>query len=235
MQIETAQRVGYRVLNSYPHDGAAFTQGLLWHDGGFYESTGMEGQSSLRKVAFPSGRVLKKVDVPRPLFAEGLALVDDKLVQLTWQTRLGLIYDLKTLKPQGRFSYQTEGWGITYDGKNLIMSDGSDALIYLDPKNFAPIRYLKVTLDGQALRDLNELEWIEGEIWANVWHTDLIVRIDPATGAVKKVVDLKGILPAEQRTGREDVLNGIAYDAAKKRVFVTGKYWPRIFHIEVDK
>jgi glutamine cyclotransferase len=228
------KRVGYRVLNSYPHDATAFTQGLLWHDGGFYESTGLEGQSSLRRVEFPSGRVLQKIEVPRPLFAEGLALVGDRLVQLTWKSRRGLIYDRKTLKPISYFTYETEGWGITFDGKNLVMSDGSDTLTYLDSKNYQPVRRLPVTLDGEPLHQLNELEWIEGEVWANVWQTDLVVRIDPATGRVKSTVDLSGLLPDSQRSGREDVLNGIAYDAKKKRIFVTGKLWPRLFEIQVN-
>jgi glutamine cyclotransferase len=225
---------GYRVLNNYPHDADAFTQGLLWHDGGFYESTGLEGRSSLRRVEFPSGRVLQETAVPRPLFAEGLALVGERLVQLTWQSRRGLVYDRKSLKPLAYFTYKTEGWGITYDGKNLVMSDGSDTLTYLDSKTYQPVRRLRVTLDGVPLHNLNELEWIEGEVWANVWQTDLVVRIDPATGKVKSTLDLSGLLPLSQRSGQEDVLNGIAYDAKQKRIFVTGKLWPRLFEIEVE-
>jgi glutamine cyclotransferase len=228
------KRVGYRVLNSYPHDATAFTQGLLWHDGGFYESTGLEGRSSVRRVEFPSGRVLQQTAVPPPLFAEGLALVGERLVQLTWKSRRGLVYDRKSLKPLSYFTYETEGWGLAYDGKNLIMSDGSDTLTYLDSKSYQPVRRLRVTLDGEPLDNLNELEWIEGEVWANVWQTDLVARIDPATGRVNSIIDLSGLLPSAQRNGKEDVLNGIAYDPKKKRIFVTGKLWPRLFEIEVN-
>jgi glutamine cyclotransferase len=229
------KRIGYRVLNSYPHDATAFTQGLLWHDGGFYESTGLEGRSTVRRVEFPSGRVLQQTSVPRPLFAEGLALVGERLVQLTWKSRRGLVYDRKTLKPIAHFSYETEGWGLAYDGKNLIMSDGSDTLTYLDKDDYQPVRRLRVMLDGQPVNKLNELEWIEGEVWANVWQTDLVVRIDPATGNVRSIVDLSGLLPVSERSGQEDVLNGIAYDPKKKRIFVTGKLWPRLFEIEINK
>lgn len=220
-------------MGRYPHDPAAFLQGLLWHDGGFYESTGLAGRSSLRRVEFPSGRVLRKTALSPELFGEGLALVGNRLVQLTWRSRLGLIYDRDTFKPMGRFAYQTEGWGLTYDGKNLIMSDGSDTLFYLDPTTYKPVRRLRVTLDAEPLRDLNELEWIEGEVWANVWQTDTIVRIDPRTGRVTSYLDLTGILKPSLRTGGEDVLNGIAYDAQKKRIFIGGKLWPRLFEIKV--
>jgi glutamine cyclotransferase len=208
--------------------------GLLWHDGGFYESTGLEGHSTLRRVEFPSGRVLQKTAVPSPLFAEGLALVGERLVQLTWKSRRGLVYDRKTLKPISYFQYETEGWGLTFDGKNLIMSDGSDTLFYLDKDTYQPVRRLRVTLDGQPVDKLNELEWIEGEVWANVWQTDLVMRIDPTTGRVRSIVDLSGLLPLSQRSGQEDVLNGIAYDPEKKRIFVTGKLWPRLFEIQVN-
>lgn len=229
-----ARRLAYKVVGSYPHDRAAFLQGLLWHNGGFYESTGLEGESSVRRVEFPSGRVLRKTALSPELFGEGLALVGDRLVQLTWQSRLGLVYDRDTLRPLRRFSYNTEGWGLTYDGKNLIMSDGSDTLTYLDPTTYQPGRRLRVTLDGEPLRDLNELEWIKGEIWANVWQTDLIVRIAPATGRVTSYLDLSGMLKPALRHGEEDVLNGIAYDAQKDRIFVSGKLWPRLFEIKVQ-
>ena len=223
----------YDVVGSYPHDPQAFLQGLVWHDGGFYESTGLHGQSSLRRVAFPSGEVLQQVALPSEYFGEGLALVGDRLVQLTWQTKRGFVYDRETFVLLGDFTYETEGWGLTYDGVSLIMSDGSDVLTFLDPDSYQPIRRLPVTVDGRPLRQLNELEWIEGEIWANVWQTDAIVRIDPGTGRVNGALDLRGLLPSDQRTGREDVLNGIAYDPAAKRIFVGGKLWPLLFELRL--
>ncbi|MDP8924748.1 MAG: glutaminyl-peptide cyclotransferase [Chloroflexota bacterium] len=223
----------YEVIASYPHDPDAFLQGLVWHGGGFYESTGLYGQSSLRRVAFPSGEVTRQVSLPSQYFGEGLALVGERLVQLTWRSKLGFVYDRETFELLGSFPYETEGWGLTFDGTSLIMSDGSDVLTYLDPESFQPLRTLPVTLDGQPVDELNELEWIEGEIWANVWQTDVIVRIDPATGQVIGVLDLAGLLPGEARTGREDVLNGIAYDPDGGRIFVGGKRWPLLFEIRV--
>jgi glutamine cyclotransferase len=229
----TAIRMSYDVLGSYPHDSNAFLQGLLWHDGGFYESTGLYGRSSLRRVAFPSGDVLQEVALSPEYFGEGLTLVGDRLLQLTWKSKRGLIYDRATLAPSGHFRYETEGWGLTYDGTSLIMSDGSDVLTFLDPERYQPVRRLPVTLDGRPLSALNELEWIECEIWANVWQTDSIVRIDPATGQVTGYLDLAGLLPSDLRTGQEDVLNGIAYDPEGRRIFVGGKLWPRLFEIRV--
>jgi glutaminyl-peptide cyclotransferase len=223
----------YEVVGSYPHDPQAFLQGLLWHDGGFYESTGQYGQSSLRRVTFPSGEVVQQIALADQYFGEGLALVGDRLIQLTWKSRRGFVYDRLTFGVLGEFGYETEGWGLTYDGTSLIMSDGSDVLTFLDPATYQAVRALSVTLDGRPLRALNELEWIEGEIWANVWQTDLIVRIDPATGRVTGTLDLTGLLPPDQRTGREDVLNGIAYDPTGRRIFVGGKLWPLLFEIRV--
>jgi glutaminyl-peptide cyclotransferase len=228
-----AVAVPYEVLGSYPHDPNAFMQGLVWHDGGFYESTGLYGRSSLRRVAFPSGEVLQQTALPDQYFGEGLALVGERLVQLTWRSKRGFVYDRATFGALGEFGYENEGWGLTYDGASLIMSDGSDVLTFLDPESYRPVRTLSVTRNGSALRELNELEWIEGEIWANVWQTDSIVRIDPTSGQVTGVVDLTGLLPADRRTGQEDVLNGIAYDPAGKRIFVSGKLWPLLFEIRV--
>jgi len=228
-----APQLSYETVNSYAHDPTSFTQGLLWHDGALYESTGLEGQSKLRRLEFPSGRVLKEVSLSSDFFGEGLALVDNRLVQLTWKSRRGFVYDLESFRQLQEFSYDTEGWGLTYDGKDLILSDGSSSLFYLDPQTLKPVRKLAVTLNGKPLTELNELEFIEGEIWANVWQTDLIVRIDPSTGRVTSFLNLKGILAPSDKTGREDVLNGIAYDASHKRIFITGKLWPRIFEIRV--
>lgn len=232
--VPAVRRLKWRVVASYPHDAKAFTEGLLWHDGGFYESTGLEGQSSVRRVAFPSGRVVQSVKLSRDLFGEGLTLMGDRLINLTWQTRRGLVFDRASLRLQRDFSYATEGWGLTNDGRDLIMSDGTSTLTYLDANTFKPLRRVSVTQNGQPLRDLNELEWIDGQIWANVWETNVIVQIDPASGRVVSTLDLTGILPPQAKNGGEDVLNGIAYDAQKKRIFVTGKLWPRLFHIKVE-
>lgn len=228
------QQLNWTILGAFPHDSKAFTQGLLWHDGALYESTGQNGQSSLRRVDLQSGQVLEKRELGDQFFAEGLALAGDRLYQLTWQSKTGFVYDLKTLKPQAKFAYGNEGWGLTFDGKNLVQSDGSDVLTWRDPKNFAALRRLKITDDGVPLRQLNELEWIDGKIWANVWQTDLVVVIDPQSGKVESKLDLSGLLPVSQRTGNEDVLNGIAYDSEQKRLFVTGKYWPKLFWIGVN-
>lgn len=230
-----AQQVSYEVVSSYPHDPTSFTQGLVWHDGTLYESTGLKGESKLRRLEFPSGKVLKEINLASEFFGEGLALVDSRLIQLTWQSHKGFVYDLNSFRQLQEFAYDTEGWGLTYDGKNLILSDGSSDLFYLDPQTLKRVRKLAVTMNGKPISELNELEFIEGEIWANVWQTDLIVRIDPSTGHVASFLNLKGILAPSDKTGREDVLNGIAYDPEKKRIFVTGKLWPRIFEIRVTR
>ena len=228
-----ARQASYEVVNSYPHDPTSFTQGLVWKDGGFYESTGLYGQSRVRRLEFPSGKVIKELKLAPELFGEGLALVDGRLIQLTWKSRRGFVYDRDSFSVIQEFRYDTEGWGLTYDGNNLILSDGSSDLFYLDPQTYRPARRLAVTMNGRALTELNELEFIEGEIWANVWQTDLIVRIEPASGRVTSFLNLKGILAPSDRTSSDAVLNGIAYDAEKKRIFVTGKLWPRIFEIKV--
>ena len=228
-----ARRDDYEIVNSYPHDPGAFLQGLLWYDNGFYESTGLNGHSTLRRVEFPSGRVVKSISLAEEYFAEGLALVGDRLVQLTWQTHRGFVYDRETFKQLRDFSYDNEGWGLTYDGKLLVMSDGSSTLTFLDPESFQPVRRINVTWNGRPQIELNELEYIEGEIWANVWQQDWILRIDPQTGRVKSYLDMKNLFPPQLRTGSEDVLNGIAYDPQSKRIFVSGKLWPRLFEIRV--
>lgn len=229
-----ARQLGYAVLKSYPHDPRAFTQGLVWEDNGFYESTGLEGRSSLRRVEFPSGKVLKLHNLSPELFGEGLAEAGNRLFQITWRSGRAFVYDKDTFNLLNEFSYEGEGWGITYDGTQLIMSDGSDTLFYRDPTTFEVRRRVPVTMNGKPLRDLNELEWIDGRVWANVWQTDIIVIIDPATGIVTDFLNLANLLPASQRTGQEDVLNGIAYDAKTRHVFVGGKLWPRLFELRVD-
>jgi len=224
----------FTVVQSYPHDPGAFTQGLVFADGEFYESTGLNGESSLRRVEIASGKVLQSRTVDTQYFAEGLALVGDALVQLTWQHKLGFVYDRKTFAPRKTFTYKTEGWGLAYDVTGgLVLSDGSDTLFFLDPKTYGVLRTVRVTDAGRPVRDLNELEWIEGEIWANVWQTDRIARISPKTGAVNAWVDLTLLWPRQRRTPPADVLNGIAYDPAAKRIFVTGKKWPRLYEIRV--
>jgi glutamine cyclotransferase len=226
--------LGWRVVRSFPHDPQAFTQGLLWHEGHLLESTGLEGRSSLRRVELESGKVLQRRDLPSPIFAEGLARIGNRLYQLSWQNRVGFVYDAKTFAPIAKFSYRNEGWGLTSDNRNLIQSDGSDTLVWRDPTTFRSLKTLRVTRNGAPLRSLNELEWIDGNIWANVWQTDEIVVIDPRTGVVKSQLNLQGLLNTAQRTGNEDVLNGIAYDAQNKRIFITGKNWPKLFWIEVE-
>jgi glutamine cyclotransferase len=225
----------FTVVQSYPHDPGAFTQGLVFADGEFYESTGLNGESSLRRVEIASGKVLQSQPVDKQYFAEGLALVGDALVQLTWQHKLGFVYDRKTFAQRKTFTYKTEGWGLAYDVKGgLVLSDGSDTLFFLDPNTYAVIRTVRVTDAGRPVPALNELEWIEGEIWANVWQTDRIARISPKTGVVNAWVDLTLLWPRIRRMPPADVLNGIAYDAKGKRIFVTGKKWPRLYEIKVQ-
>ncbi len=223
----------YEVVASYPHDPAAFTQGLVWHEGGLYESTGLYGESSLRQVDLVTGEVLRSVAVPAEHFAEGLAILDGRAIQLTWRSQIGFVYDLQRFGRQGQFAYEGEGWGLTHDGRSLIMSDGTHRIRFLDPATFATTRCIGVYDGARPLANLNELEYVRGEIWANVWQTERIVRIDPASGAILGWVDLSGLLPAGERTPSVDVLNGIAYDAAADRLFVTGKYWPRLFEIRL--
>ena len=225
----------YKVIATFPHDTSAFTQGLVFADGQLYESTGLNGESSLRRVDIATGKTLQRIDVPNEYFAEGLALVGDELLQLTWQHKLGFVYDRKTFKQKRTFSYTSEGWGIAYDGASrLVMSDGSDTLTFLDPKTFAPLKRLRVQDAGRPVSNLNELEWIEGELWANVWQTDRIARISPNTGDVNAWIDLSTLFPPAQRMPPADVMNGIAYDKATRRIFITGKKWPRLYQITVS-
>ncbi len=221
------------VLGAFPHDTRAFTEGLLWHEGKLYESTGLEGQSSLRRVDLQSGTVEKKLNLPSNLFGEGLSWVGGKFYQLTWQTKLGFVYD-DNFKLLSKFSYTDEGWGLTTDGNALIQSDGTDTLTWRDPKNFAALRQVKVTWDGQPQRNLNELEWIGGKVWANIWQQDQIVVINPTTGKVEAYLNLSTIIPDSERGSADNVLNGIAYDPANQRLFVTGKNWPKLYWIHVQ-
>jgi glutamine cyclotransferase len=220
----------YSVVTSYPHDPAAFTQGLQYVDGVFYEGTGLNGRSSIRKVDVESGKVLQQHDLPAEYFGEGITVWNNRLFQLTWQSGIAFVYDRATFKQLTTFRYRGEGWGLTYDGRHLVMSDGTSTLRFLDPETFAEQRRVTVKAGGEPIVSLNELEAVKGEIFANVWQTDMIARINPATGAVTGWIDLRGLLTPGQRTAT-DVLNGIAYDAAKDRLFVTGKLWPRVFQI----
>ena len=219
------------VIRSFPHDTAAYTQGLVWHGGFLYESTGRTGHSSLRKVELETGKVLQRQAVPEPHFAEGLALLGGRLHQLTWQDQTGFIYELDTFRQVGTFPYEGEGWGLTTDGSALILSDGSNVLRFLSPQGYAVQRTVSVMDGTEYVNDLNELEWVKGEVWANVWHTNRIARIDPQTGRVKGWVDLTGVMAPQPDP--EAVLNGIAYDAEHDRLFVTGKLWPTLFEIAV--
>jgi glutaminyl-peptide cyclotransferase len=223
----------YEIVREYPHDPAAYTQGLQWVDGMLVEGTGQVGESSLRRVELVTGRVTQKRDVPAPYFGEGTLVFGDTLYQLTWTHGIAFLYDPATFAPLGEFRYEGEGWGLTTDGSRLVMSNGTARIVFRDPATFEATGSITVTDNGTPVNNLNELEWVNGELWANVWTSDQIARIDPATGAVTGWIDLKGILPNADRRGREDVLNGIAYDAENDRIFVTGKYWPKLYEIRV--
>jgi len=223
----------YRVVKSYPHDTRAYTQGLFYHNGFLYESTGQYGQSSLRKVDITTGAVMQISKVARKYFAEGICLLNGKIYQLTWQEQECLIYDVNTFRQTGTLRYPTEGWGLTTDGKQLIMSDGTSTIYFRDPKSFAEMRRITVRNNGKEVNYINDLEYINGEIWANVYTQDIILRINPDNGVVTGVIDMKNLLPANLRTSKTDVLNGIAYDAKNNRIFVTGKNWSRLYEIVV--
>ncbi len=225
---------GFRVIHTYPHDADAFTQGLVYNDGFLYEGTGIKGRSSVRKVELATGKVLQKIELPFEYFGEGIVLWKDKLIELTWQSRIGFVYDRETLTQVRSFTYNREGWGITHDGKRLIMSDGSSTLFFWDPETFQEIGHLDVDDKGAPVPELNELEYIHGEIYANVWMTDRIARISPSTGHVLGWIDLAG-LHVEAETAENNVLNGIAYDAKQNRLFVTGKNWPKLFEIQLTR
>jgi glutamine cyclotransferase len=223
----------YRVVHTYPHDQQAFTQGLIYLDGHLYESTGIEGKSSLREEDLETGRIPQFHDVPSRYFGEGLTDWGNTLIQLTWQSHVALVYDRATFRFLRSFQYDGEGWGLTHDAKSLILSDGTATLRFFDPATFRETKSITVKDHGKPVDQLNELEFIHGQIYANVWHSDRIARISPATGAVLGWIDLGGLLPASLNSSAEAVLNGIAYDAEHDRLFVTGKLWPKIFEIQV--
>lgn len=223
----------YDVINVWPHNRNAFTQGLIFVDDILVESTGLNGQSSVRDVELKSGNVLKQVNVPSQYFAEGLTVLEGKLYQLTWQNKKGFVYDHKSFRLESEFSYDGEGWGLATDGHLLILSDGSDRIRFLDPVSFEVKRTINVRAHQQPVRQLNELEYIKGEIFANIWMTDEVARIDPDTGRVVGAIDFRGLLAPQDRDATTDVLNGIAYDAVNDRLFVTGKCWPKLFEVRL--
>lgn len=226
------ERFRVRVVRRYPHDTSAFTQGLLWHEGHLYESTGLRGRSTLRKVDLETGEVLRRRDLDRALFAEGLALVGTRLIQLTWQSGQAHVWNLEDFRHERTFRYQGEGWGLCHDGQHLVMSDGSSRLVFREPDTFRAVREVTVRREGRALRQLNELECVDGAVWANVWQTDELVRIDPASGRVTAVVDASGLLSDEEELD-VDVLNGIAWIPERQRFVITGKLWPHLFEVEL--
>ena len=223
----------YRIIHTYPHDRQAFTQGLVYTDGHLYESTGIKGQSTLREEDLDTGRILRMQLVSDKFFAEGLTDWKNTLVQLTWQAHTAFVYDRATFRLLRTFHYDGEGWGLTHDAKSLILSDGTSTLRFFDPETFKELRRITVKDRGKPVDQLNELEFIRGEIYANVWHTNRIARISPANGRVLGWIDLTGLMPRDQLSSDEAVLNGIAWDSVNNRLIVTGKLWPRIFEIAV--
>lgn len=237
--LPRAQFLTYQVVATYPHDPRVYTQGLIFHEGNLFLGTGLHAGSFLRHIELPSGKIIREISLPEKYFGEGIAMVDGRIIQLTWLSRTGFVYDAKTFKELRAFSYDTEGWGLTYDGKRLILSDGTDRLYFLDPNTFENKGHINVQHEGVPLEHLNELEFVEGKVWANQWYTEHVLVIDPQTGAVDAIIDFTGLYPDLRKrisyglldTGA--VLNGIAYDNKDKRIFITGKLWPRIYEVIV--
>jgi glutamine cyclotransferase len=225
--------VGYDVVRTFPHDKTAFTQGLNFHEGALVESTGLEGLSTLRRVELETGRVLQAIYVPAPNFSEGMTILNGKIYQLNLHGGRGFVYDLKTLEKTGEFPYEGEGWGLTNDGRSLLLSDGTNVIRFIDPSTFQVQRTITVTRAGKPLERLNELEYVKGEILANVWQSDGIARIDPKDGRVTGWIDLSALTDTGDKNNPDAVLNGIAWDAAGDRLFVTGKLWPKLFEIRL--
>jgi len=224
---------GYQVVHAYPHDPNAFTEGLEYRAGFLYESTGIKGQSWLRREKLETGQVLQQIDIDAQYFGEGITILNQEISQLTWQTEIGFVYDQSNLRVKRTFNYPGEGWALTNDGQNIYMDDGTAQIRVWDPLTLQEKRRITVRDHGKPVTNLNELEWVRGEIYANIWEKDVIARISPTDGRVLGWIDLTGILPSSDRTGREDVLNGIAYDVLGNRLFVTGKYWPKLFEIKL--
>ena len=232
---ENVPKYGYEIVNTWPHDNEAYTQGLVFHEGKLLESTGQEGRSSLRRVELETGKVLKKIEVPKPYFAEGITLFKGKIYQLTWQHQLGFIYDAESFEKLGEFSYRGEGWGLANDGSSLIMSDGTNRIRFLNPDNFQVNRTISVLDGGTPIASINELEYVHGEIYANIWHKERLARIEPQTGRIVGWIDLSGLRAQSGANENEAVLNGIAYDEHDDRLFVTGKLWPKLFEIRIKR
>jgi glutaminyl-peptide cyclotransferase len=230
---ETPGNEGYSIVREFPHDTGAYTQGLIYTDGVLYESTGLYGDSEVRRVELATGNVLQSRPMDSRHWGEGMALLNGKLYQLTWQNKRGYVYDAKTFAPIDSFTYEGEGWGLATDGTSLIMTDGTDEIRFIDPATFKEQKRVAVRADGSRLTALNELEWVNGELFANIYQSDKIVRIDPVTGVVKQWLDFSGLLPSERRTPSTDVLNGIAYDSSTGHLLITGKKWPAMFEIRL--
>ncbi len=224
---------GYRVVNTYPHQITAFTQGLIFRDGALWEGTGKHGLSRLARIDLETGELQQQVPLARRYFGEGIEMIGERIYQLTWRSNMVFVYDKDSLERLETHYNPREGWGLAWDGEHLILSDGSASLQFINPEGFVPVREIQVTVGGQPLSLLNELEYIEGEIWANVWQTDFIVRIDSQTGVVNSIVDLTGLSARTELGSSEAVLNGIAWDTENRRLFVTGKHWAHLFEIEL--
>lgn len=230
---KTVPEYAYKIIHVYPHDRTAFTQGLEYRGGFLYEGTGLYGQSTLRKEDLATGKVLKELALAPQLFGEGITVLNEHIVQLTWQSHIGFVYDQSTFRLLKNFSYPGEGWGLANDGRTIYMSDGTAQIRYLDPATLQELKRITVHDGDTPIENLNELEWVRGELYANVWQTNRIARIDPKNGTVVGWIDLSGLLTQEELESGVDVLNGIAYDSAKDRLFVTGKLWPKLFQIRV--
>jgi glutaminyl-peptide cyclotransferase len=227
------EKYSYKVIHSYPHDREAFTQGLVYDGGSLFEGTGQKTSSSLREVELTTGKVIRQLNLDETLFGEGIAIFHDRIYQVTWEEKVGFVYDKSTFKVINKIYYPTEGWGLTTINDKIAMSDGTNIISFYEPETFTAVSKIEVYDNRKKVDKLNELEYINGEIWANIWMTDLIARIDPQSGKVLSYIDLKGILPDKQRSAETDVLNGIAFDRQGGRIFVTGKRWPLLFEIEV--
>jgi glutaminyl-peptide cyclotransferase len=229
------KRYSYKVVHSYPHDSEAFTQGLIYDKGVLFEGTGQKSGSSLREVELQTGKVTRQHNLDASLFGEGITLYHDRIYQVTWENKVGFIYDKATFTVINKIYYSTQGWGLTTVNDRIVMSDGSNVLAFYEPEMFTIVSRIEVYDNEKKVDSLNELEYINGEIWANIWMSDLIARIDPSSGKVLSYVDLKGLLPETDKTSDTDVLNGIAYDPDGKRIFITGKKWPRLFEIRLTE
>jgi glutaminyl-peptide cyclotransferase len=238
MKVFIPESPAYRIVAAYPHDTAAYTQGLIWHDGYLIEGTGQEGESNLRRVELETGKVVKQTNNADDIFGEGITYLNGNIYQITWRNKKGFVYDAKTLKPKGEFPINTQGWGLTTNGVELIYSDGSSNLYFLDTATFREKRRIGVTDNFGPVSNLNELEWIDGYVWANRWQSDVIYKIDPESGRVLARVDFSGL---KQQAGfrvndtSNEVLNGIAYDSVNNRFFITGKYWPKLFEVKIGE